>query len=281
MRLLVIGINYAPEPTSVAPFTTGLCEHLVEQGHRVSVITAFPYYPQWRTYDGYRGLLYKFEKINGVGLRRVIHFVPSKPKNLVQRLLHDVSFSINALLAIPSVGAFDGIFCSSPPPFVPAVAWLASRLGGVPFAMKLTDLAAEAATSLGMMSGKGSLARWASILERFNYRRAAGISVLSPAFRENLIQIGVSSAKIHLVPDWADTEAIRPLPRDNDFRRRNGLTVNDFVMLHAGNMGLKQGLHTVVEASRLGELSSAGADTVWLLVGDGEERRSLQELAAR
>lgn len=278
MHLLVMGINYAPEPTSVAPFTTGLCEHLVEQGHRVSAITAFPYYPQWRTYDGYRGLLYKYERINGVDVRRVIHFVPAKPRDLVQRLIHDVTFSFNAMLAIPPVGSLDGIFCSSPPPFMPTVAWLASRLHGVPFAMQLTDLATDAATSLGMLNREGWLVRGAHALENLNYERAAGISVLCSGFRDKLIRRGVPAEKIGIVPTWADTETIRPLPRENDFRRRNGLAVDDFVMLHAGNMGLKQGLHTVVEAARLSEASYTRAK--WLLVGDGEERRQLQESAA-
>ena len=75
MHILVLGINYAPEKTSVAPFTTGLCEHLAALGHRVTVVTAFPYYPQWRVWDGYRGSLYRRETLNGVELRRVAHFV--------------------------------------------------------------------------------------------------------------------------------------------------------------------------------------------------------------
>jgi colanic acid biosynthesis glycosyl transferase WcaI len=277
MHLLVIGINYAPEQTSVAPFTTGLCEHLVECGHQVSVMTAFPYYPQWRVHDKYRGLLYKRERINGVDIRRVIHFVPSKPRNFAQRVLHDISFSFNALFAIPQVGPFDGIFCSSPPPFVPTIAWLASRVRGVPFAMKLTDLATDAALALKIMKGGKRLAYWARRIEDFNYSQAAGISVLCSAFKQRLIERGVPPNKIHLVPDWADVEAIRPLPRDNDFRRQNNLTDANFLALHAGNMGLKQGLQTVVEAARLTESFTPAIK--WMLVGEGEERRGLQDSA--
>lgn len=277
MHLLVIGINYAPEMTSVAPFTTGLCEYLAEKGHRVSVITAFPYYPQWRVHTRYRGMLYKHEQINGVDVKRVIHFVPSKPRSLTQRLLHDISFSFNALLAISQIGPFDGVFCSSPPPFVPTIAWIASRMRGVPFALKLTDLATDAALALKIMAGRGGLVRWARMLEEFNYRHAAGISVLCSAFRQRLIERGVPPNKIHLVPDWADVEAIRPLPRDNDFRRQNNLTDANFLALHAGNMGLKQGLQTVVEAARLTESFTLGIK--WMLVGEGEERRGLRDSA--
>ena len=77
MRILAIGINYAPERTSVAPFTTGLCEHLVSHGNEVTVVTAFPYYPEWRVWDDYRGSLYRREMIHGVEVRRVANFVPA------------------------------------------------------------------------------------------------------------------------------------------------------------------------------------------------------------
>ena len=279
MRFLVIGINYVPEQTSVAPFTTGVCEHLVQRGHDVSVITAFPYYPQWRIHDGYRGALYKREQVRGVDVRRVIHFVPSKPRDLVQRLLHDVTFSSNALLATPWAGKFDGIFCSCPPPFVPTVAWLASRLRGVPFAVKLTDLAADTALALGIMKKQGALGRWARTLEGFNFRRAAGISVLCPGFKQRLVDRGIAEEKIFVVPDWADVETVRPLPRENEFRNHNHLADSDFLALHAGNMGLKQGLHTVVEAARLAEIADSGNGATWMLVGDGEERQRLQQIA--
>jgi len=278
MKLLVIGINYFPEQTSVAPFTTGLCEHLVELGHSVLVITAFPYTPYWRIYKEYRGLVYKHEQIRGVDVRRVIHFIPSKPRNLVQRLLHDITFSFNAMFAIATVGSFDGIFCSSPPPFVPTVAWMASHIMGVPFAMQLTDLASDAASALGIMRYQGGLSHLAQVIENFNYQRAAGISVLCSGFKDRLVNRGVSASKIHIVPVWADTETIRPLERENIFRSQNNLDKKEYVALHAGNMGLKQGLKTVVEAARLTEMKPTKIR--WMLAGDGEERGQLLDLAS-
>src|SRR6202046_1099576 len=94
VRILVIGINYSPEKTSVGPFTTGLCEHLATQGHQVKVVTAFPYYPEWRVWDGYRGSLYRREIINGVIVHRVAHYVPAKASRLIERLAYDFTFTI-------------------------------------------------------------------------------------------------------------------------------------------------------------------------------------------
>lgn len=275
MRFLVICINYSPEPVSVAPFNAGLCEHLAVQGHAVSVITAFPYYPHWRVYEPYRGMRYRREQINGVDVRRVAHFVPTKPRNLVQRLLHDMTFSLSAMAAIPSVGSFDAVFCSSPPPFTPLVGWLGALARRSPLVVKLTDLSADAAVSLGIMTRTSWLARWARALEGFGYRRARVLTVLCPAFKENLLHRGVPAEKIRVVPDWADTERVRPLPRVNSFRSANDLSRDEFVVLYAGNMGLKQGLGTAVAAAQVTESTQAGVR--WLLVGDGEERERLHD----
>ena len=278
MHFLVITMNYTPEPTGVSPFNTGLCEHLIARGHRVSVITTFPHYPQWRIYDEYRGALYKCEVINGVDVRRVIHFVPSRPRNLIQRLFYGISFSLNALLLLGTVGHYDGVFCASPPPFVPPVAWLAGRLKGVPTIVKLTDMALDVARSLGIVKDKTILTRFAQLLEDFNYRRMTAISVLCPAFKNSLMGKGIPGEKIYLVPVWADTELVHPLPRNNEFRKKQGLSDKQFIAIYSGNMGLKQGLSTMVEAANL---TQAMSDIIWFLVGTGEDRNVLEDLAAK
>jgi colanic acid biosynthesis glycosyl transferase WcaI len=275
VHILVIGINYWPEETSVAPFTTGLCQHLVEAGHRVSVITAFPYYPEWRIRDAYRGRIYKRESVSGVDVRRVWHYVPRRPRGLVERLLHDITFSLSALMAACAVRKVDAIFCSSPPPFVPVVAWLHARARRVPHAIKVTDLATDAAVSTGIMVA-GPLVRLARSLERFNYSRAQGVSVLCSGFEKRLVELGVPVDRVFVVTDWADTVHVRPLDRENQFRQAQGYDPADFVVLHAGSMGLKQKLETVLESAILAEKS--GLPVKWLLVGDGEERERLERL---
>ena len=55
MRILIIGVNYAPEPTGNAPYTTALARSLARRGHEVHVLTSYPHYPQWRVPDGWTG----------------------------------------------------------------------------------------------------------------------------------------------------------------------------------------------------------------------------------
>jgi colanic acid biosynthesis glycosyl transferase WcaI len=273
MRVLVIGINYAPEKTSVAPFTTGLCEHLASHGNEVTAVTAFPYYPEWRVWDGYRGSLYRRELINGVEVRRVGHFVPAKPSSLIQRLVYDVSFTLAAFIAALFTGKCDLIYCSCPPPTVALAAYLLGILKRAPFVMKLTDLASDAALSTGIVKSSWCI-RLARVFEAFTYRKALAVICLCQGFIDRLIERGVPQEKLHLIPDWGDTKEIRPQPRDASFRQAYNISPGVFLVLHTGNMGKKQDLTNVVLAA---ELSRSDPDLVWLLVGQGEERAELEK----
>ena len=278
MRILVIGINYAPERTSVAPFTTGLCEHLAIQGHQVKVVTAFPYYPEWRVWEGYRGCLYRREVIHGVEVRRVWHFVPKRASALLQRLAHDFSFSATAFWAALFAGKFDVIYCASPPPAAAIAALLLGRLRGQPYVIKLTDLASDAAIATDIVKNREAL-YLARAIEGFVYRNAAKIVCLCQGFIDRLKERNILADKLHIISDWADTERGLPLENAKAFRAANGLSTEDFVVLHTSNMGKKQDLLNVVRAA---EISQGLPGLVWVLVGQGEERATLEkEVAAR
>lgn len=278
MRILILGINYYPEPTSVSPFTTGLAEHLVDEGHFVQVVTAFPYYPEWRIWKEYRGRITQKEVRHGVHIRRVLHFVPRRPSSLVHRLLHDFSFTFAAFLAGLSAGKCDIVYCSCPPPALAIAAYLLSRLRRVPYTIKLTDLASDAALATGIMQ-EGRLARIARFMEDFVYRNAESVFCLCEAFIISLTKRGIPSVKLHVIPDWADTENIRPIFGDGRFRATHGIRPGQFLALHTGNMGKKQDLLNVVRAA---ELTRHDKELVWVIVGQGEERKLIEtEIANR
>ena len=97
MRLLIIGINYAPEIISTAVYTTGLAEELTQQGDEVRVVTALPYYPTWKVFEGWRGLRWRREtSYSGVRITHCPLYVPTKPTGK-KRILHHTSFALSAL----------------------------------------------------------------------------------------------------------------------------------------------------------------------------------------
>jgi colanic acid biosynthesis glycosyl transferase WcaI len=278
MRILVLGTNYIPEKTGVAPFNTGLCEHLAGKGCQVTIITAFPYYPEWRVLDGYRGQMFQKERIHDVEVRRVWHFVPSRGSNLLQRLAHDLSFTVSAFLAGLFAGEFDLIYCVCPPPMLAIAAYVLARMRNKPYAIKLTDLASDAALATGILK-EGAAIRIARAIEKFVYRRAERVVCLCQGFIEKLIARGVSPEKLKLIPDWADTQGVYPMAGATVFRKANDLAQDQFLVVHTGNMGKKQDLMNVVRAA---ELSQETPDLTWLLVGNGEERGALdQEIRRR
>jgi putative colanic acid biosynthesis glycosyltransferase WcaI len=277
MRVLVIGINYRPERTSVAPFTTGLCEHLAAQGHQVTVVTAFPYYPEWRVWDSYRGSCYRRELLNGVTVHRVAHYVPRKPSSLIQRLTYDISFTVNSFFIALFAGECDVIYCSCPPPTVAFAAYLLGKIKGVPYAIKLTDLASDAALATGIMK-PGLGIRMARAFEAFTYRRALAVICLCRGFIDRLKERGVKEDTLLLIPDWGDTDNIRPCENDSTFRRSNHFSPEQFLVLHTGNMGKKQRLINLVYCA---ELTRDQLDVLWVLVGQGEERAYLEHEISR
>src|SRR5712692_3739417 len=153
MRILVLSINYSPEPTGFAPHVTALCEHLARARHNVVTITGFPFAPYWSRWDHEgRGSIAE-EQRNGVQLFRVRHFVPSRPRSLVERLLMEGSYCLLALWTVLSRvhSTSDVILYVGAQP---SIAMLARWLGwwqGKPYVLAINDLAARAAGDVGIV----------------------------------------------------------------------------------------------------------------------------------
>src|SRR5690606_27640646 len=93
MKLLVLGLNYAPEKIGIAVYTTGMAEALAAAGHEVQVVAGRPYYPGWAIMEGHNGLTYGRSTENGVDVTRVPHYIPKTPSGL-KRILHYATFAL-------------------------------------------------------------------------------------------------------------------------------------------------------------------------------------------
>jgi len=275
MKILIIGLNYLPESTSIGPYTADLAEYLQGRGHRVQVITGFPLAPQWRIWEGYRGEWFRHEVVGGVAILRTYLYVPGKPVRAVSRILFDLSFSLSSLLGALSTGRSDLIMVISPPLQLGLTGWLLGRLKGARLFVHLQDLVPDAAVAVDSLREGSVSIRLAHALERFVYRRAMGIGVISEGFTRNLVGKGVPPAKITLLPNYIDLNFIRPEDRNNGFRRRQRISPDDFLVMYSGSVALKQGLHTFVQSAAEFQ---PGDGVMFYLVGDGPY---LPELKAR
>jgi putative colanic acid biosynthesis glycosyltransferase WcaI len=276
LNILVLSINYTPEPTGFAPHVAYLCEHLADKGHSVKVITGFSFAPYWSRYKQYRRKFYMRERISHVEVHRLTHFIPKKPRQMIQRLLMESSFSLIAALILLVRKSFktDIIIYVGAQPSIAMVARLVAWWKGVPYAVFINDLAAQAAVDVETVKAK-----WlGKILETFEYaayRYATGAIVLCPSFKKALEAHQYPASRVRVIPSPVDLDIIRPVNDGHAFREALGLKSFDFVVLYSGSMGLKQGLTNVIEAALL--LRDENPTVKWVLVGNGELKPMIEK----
>ncbi|PSO25979.1 WcaI family glycosyltransferase [Bradyrhizobium sp. MOS002] len=277
MRILVVGINYAPDLIGVAKYTTELCEALASFGHEVRVITAPPYYPAWKIPSSFRGLHYGHELINGVSVTRSPIYVPQNPTG-PKRLLHHLSFAMTSAwpVAVSALRKSPDIVLSVAPSLMSAAfpAWIGRRTGALTW-LHLQDFEVDAAFDLGLLSNrllrKPMIAVEQRILKSFDH-----LSTISPQMAHRLTA-KTSNSTIWELRNWTDTSQIANAGYSSQLRDELGLADSHFVALYAGTMSNKQGLELIVEAART--LSQSAPNVRFVLSGAGPERINLQQLA--
>ncbi len=270
MHVLLLGLNYYPDKLGNAPLMTGLCEGLVKRGHRVTVVCAFPHHETGQIEPEYQGKLFARDEHNGVEILRVWLYAPDGGK--LAKMANYASFTATALAAASTVRDVDVIFTPSPPLTLGIVDQAMSRFRNIPFVYNLQDLFPEAAIRLGVMTNP-MMVKGFELLEKWVYRKAAHLSVISDGFKRHCLGRGVPSHKISVIPNYTDTDFIRPrAKRGNSYRKALGFD-RRFVVQFSGRMGYSQGLETVVEAWRM--LSDL-KDLRLMLVGDGQAREMLE-----
>jgi colanic acid biosynthesis glycosyl transferase WcaI len=273
VTITVVGIYYAPDSTGIAPYTTDLCETLAAQGASVHAVAGVPHYPQWTVEDRYRRGLRHEEKRNGVRVSRVRHFVP-RSQDVLRRGLYEGSFGVGAAMTSWRDEP-DLVLGVTPNLAGAAVAAGLARRRDVPLGIVVQDLVGLGARQSGIRGGAGVADRIAR-LEASVLRRADRLAIITDAFVRPLLDSGIAPDRLDLLPNYVhvDPAAVTCAAA----RRALGWPLDRPIAVHAGNMGLKQGLDTVVEAARLAD--QRRSDMLFLLVGDGSTRRELEQRAA-
>jgi glycosyltransferase involved in cell wall biosynthesis len=275
MRITLIGINYAPEITGIAPYTTGMAEGMATKGHDITVITGFPHYPEWRVAEPYRGMHRLTEEINGVTVRRVKHYVPEHP-TAVGRILLEASFARKATLG---PWAKPDVVVVVSPALLSAVTVVArARLHRVPVGVIVQDVYSKGVVETGAMNGRS--ASFTAFLEASTLRGASSVTAIHGRLAEALADIGVHRNRTTVIRNWTHIESEIGGSHAAAVRQKFGWAPDESIVLHAGNMGAKQGLENVIAAARLASRAEVGGRVRFVLVGDGNQRRMLEELAS-
>ncbi|MCB2057732.1 MAG: WcaI family glycosyltransferase [Novosphingobium sp.] len=280
-NILFVGLNYAPEPVGIGPYSQGLTQALVARGHRVEAVVGKPYYPQWRTYPGFAGGGWSTAVEEGVTVTRCPHYVPANPSG-ARRIAHLASFALSALgpglrAALRPAEARPKVVVTVAPALLSVfTAWLAAKLAGARLWIHVQDFEVEAALATGLLPDAGWAARLSRWLEARLLRLGDKVSTISPQMCAKLVAKGVAGDRVVEIRNWADTR-FAPDPAGAEALRREWGLGEQKVALYSGNIARKQGIEILIEAARLLEKRD---DIVFVICGEGPNRAALEQLAS-
>lgn len=286
MRILIYSLNFPPELTGVGKYSGEFAEWLAGKGHEIRVVTAMPYYPNWKIFQNYSGKYYMREKVNDLDIWRSFHYVPGSVST-VKRVLHLISFS---LTSIPNLCAQifwrpNLVFVLEPTLFCAPAAILVAKLTGSKSWLHIQDFELDAVFGL---KKKKSLwvKRIAILIEKLIMNCFDRVSTISIKMLEHLRAKGIAECKTVLLPNWADMRMvdksqhliIKPSKKFlNKYRKAWGVSDSTFILMYAGNMGEKQGLELVIESA---QALSVHDNIKFVMCGDGVVRNRLIKIAS-
>ncbi|KQS32763.1 glycosyltransferase family 4 protein [Dyadobacter sp. Leaf189] len=251
----------------------------IGQGHQVTVLAGNVHYMNSENAAGERWFT---DTTNAVGVRVIRCFVSEKyHSGFSGRLIGYFSFVFSAIFGgiFYARERYDAVLVTSPPLFIGFSGWLLARLKRISFILEIRDLWPESAIGAGLLTSK-RLIKVSYAFEQFLYKRAKIINVLTPAFREVLInQKNVERERICFIPNAADFSLSEKINSNFDnvaFRQKLGLK-DAFVLIYVGAHGVANALMQLIDAAEL--LTDTHAH--FLLIGDGAEKQMLMNEVAR
>lgn len=274
MNILIYGINYAPELTGIGKYTGEMAEWMALQGHKVSVITSMPYYPEWETHKNYKGKWWHTEVINNVTVYRCPMYVPSKV-TASKRIIHEFSFVLSSLVywfKFFITQKTDIVITIAPPFHLGFISAFFAKLKKAKLITHIQDLQVDAARDLGMIKNKSFLSLMFKA-EKYLLDKSSAVSTISEGMIKKVYAKKISKEKTILFPNWVDATIIYPLKKDLSLKKSFGFADQDRIILYSGNLGEKQGLEILIEAA---QHFSTQKHVKFLIVGSGGGKAKLE-----
>jgi colanic acid biosynthesis glycosyl transferase WcaI len=275
MKVLVTSVNFWPDHSGIALYSTDLPIYLAKKGYEVTMVTGFSYYPTWRKLPEDRRRLFASETYKGVRVLRGYLYVPQKVSTL-RRIFHELSFVSFAALNFLRAGRQDCIVVISPPLLLGLVGVLFKWLWGSRLVFHIQDLQPDAALSLGMVKN-GLMIRLLLRIEKFIYTCSDHVATITEGMRKRLFQKGVPPEKVGLYYNWIDVAEASIKRETGKFRSQHPAIKDKWLVAYAGNIGIKQGVDVLLV---LAETMRAFDQVHFVIAGDGADKERLQKLAA-
>ena len=279
MKILYVSQYFPPEMGAPAARVSELSQRWAQGGHDVTVLTGFPNHPdgvlrpEYRRH--FRQLVFR-ERVRDVNVVRS-WLLPFPNRRPLERILNYSSFLASAAISGSFLGVPDAVIASSPQLLVGLAGWWISKLKHVPFIFEVRDLWPESLVAVGVGNSNSALHRLLGKIAGFLYRKADHIVVVTPAFREYLVnQWQVPAEKISIVPNGVETRIFSPRFPDPDLRKSVDGD-GKFIVSFIGTLGLAHGLETMLAAAK--RFLEGEPNVLFLLVGEGADRERIAGMA--
>jgi len=273
MHILFLTDNFPPEGNAPATRTYEHAVRWVKAGHKVTVITCAPNFPEGKVFEGYKNRWYHTHQLDGIDVVRVKTYITAN-EGFVKRILDYMSFMVSGFLAGLFQKKPDVIVATSPQFFCACAGWALSAVRRKPFIFELRDIWPASITAVGAMKESFAI-RMLEKIEMFLYRRADSIIAVTHAFKKELVERGIDSNKIDVARNGVDLTKYAPADgKDTELANQYGLT-GKFVAGYVGTHGMAHGLEHIVQVA---EKLQHDDNVRFVFVGGGAARQKVVDL---
>ena len=274
MKILLIHQYFLEDNDFGASRWNEITKVWIEEGHDITVLAGMMHYNGTEKRAEYKGKWFKENYQHKVRVLRS-HVSENYNSSFHGRLFAYFSFVFSSLWSgiFKTKEKYDVIIVTSPPLFVGITAYLLSRIKRVPFIFEIRDLWPESAIDTGVLNNKWiiKLALW---FEKFIYEKASKIIVLTPAFKQILIEKkNIKESKIELIPNAADfalSDNLLATFDTNNFKKELDLE-GKFIITYVGAHGVANHLDQILDVAE----KMMNTNAYFLLIGEGMEKKRL------
>lgn len=270
MKIIINSFNFYPELIGIGPYSYDMAQYL-SVDNEITVLTTFPYYPEWKKSEKYKGKYFYKEKLNNYTIQRILTYVPQKPNSLT-RIIHELIYSLLSFFYLLFKKKPDVIICVTPPFFNMITTSVVCKIKKIPLVIHIQDLQPDAAFDLGMLKGK-ILVKILYSLEISAYKNARLICCIGNKMRERVLKKDIGEKNIQVIKNWY---RLYPAENKRTFRSLHNLE-REYLVLYSGNIGKKQGLDVLIETAKIA--LTENSDIKFLIAGDGAYKKELEEEA--
>ncbi|RZK61654.1 MAG: glycosyltransferase WbuB, partial [Pedobacter sp.] len=248
MKILVSSMTFAPDHSGISLYSTDFATYASEQGHDVTVVTGFSWYPKWEKRPEDKKKFFRTEYFKSIKILRGYLYVPKKVTSLT-RVIQEITFILFALINFFRAGRQDVIVVFTTPINLGLIGVLFQKIWKAKLIINVQDLQLDAAQSLGML-GKLPIIDVMNAVESYSYRKADIVTSISDGMIKLIRQKGaLDDDKIYLWPNWIDVNEANQKGTEGVFRDKFSQYKDKIIVGYAGNVGVKQSLSSLIDLS--------------------------------